>query len=169
MLGWFVIVSFRSTGHSFEIWSLSGNRTGPELRESMGKTWNCNICESTCRVIHKLLDKFQALGLWASSAEAWRSAATCLPPLDQFTDTDKRLSLQISEGLQKADAALRRKKEPEIRAFKHTSTMPWLRAEAKLEKLQEEKKVSSVSSTINSVYSQVSVHDRLLSLRMPIG
>jgi hypothetical protein len=100
----------------------------------------------------QLLDKFQALELWADSAEAWRSATACLPPLGQFTDTDKRLSLQFSEGLQKAEAALRGKKQPELKGVEHISAMPWLRAEAKLEKLREEKKVSSVSSTSNGNY-----------------
>jgi len=115
------------------------------------------------------MNEFQNLELWTDSAEAWRSAVACLPPLDQFTDADKRLSIQFGEGLEKAEAALRKEQEPEIRAFKSTSILPWQLAEAKLEKLQEEKKVSSVSSTTNITMLKVSAHDRLLLLRTLIG
>ena len=125
-----------------------GHSQATELDPNYAKAWARLGTAKYVSLQHcnpQLLDEIQALELWAQSAEAWRSAATCLPALDQFTDADKRLSLQFSEGLQKAEAALRREKEPEMKAFKHTSTMPWLRAEAKLEKLREEK-VSSVSS-----------------------
>jgi len=156
MPGRFVSTSFNSR-HSFELSTLSGNRNRPNVCESLGKTCNCKICMlSFCRccATHKPII-FQNLELWTDSAEAWRSAATCLPPLDQFTDADKRLSIQIGEGLEKAEAAVRKEKEPEVRAFKSTTILPWQRADSKLEKLQEEK-VSSVSSTTIIVCSGLS-------------
>jgi hypothetical protein len=56
--------------------------------------------------------------------------------------------------LEKAEAALREAKEPVGRAFsKFAGTLPWQRAEAMLEKLQEEKKISSVSSILNNTYA----------------
>ena len=87
----------------------------------------------------------QALTRWKDSVEAWKKALACLPPQDQFTESDKRLHIQFTEGLRKAENALQASKGPDPRVYSKDQKMPWQRAEEMIEQLRAEKKESSVS------------------------
>ena len=82
--------------------------------------------------------------MWTDSIEAWKKAIACLPPQDQFTEADRRLFSQFTEGLQKAEKASFKAETPEMRLYGKGDKMPWQQAEAMLEKLKLEKKMSSV-------------------------
>ena len=104
-------------------------------------------------IVHKFWAIFmpcQALTRWNDSVEAWKKALACLPPQDQFTESDKRLHIQFTEGLQKAENALQGSKFPDPQFFSKDQKMPWQRAEEMIEQLRAEKKESSVSYSCQS-------------------
>src|SRR6266498_1430966 len=87
----------------------------------------------------------QALERWQDSVDAWTKALACLPPQDQSTESDKRLHIQFTEGLRKAENGFQTPGDLPGRMYTKDHKMPWQRAEAMIEQLRAEKKESSVS------------------------
>lgn len=89
----------------------------------------------------------EALGSWSKCVDAWKEALNCLPSGSEgnsLTETDKRLQLQFTEGLAKAEQGLADSKKPMGTTFMKTDEMPWQRAEAVVDRFRAEQKVSSV-------------------------
>lgn len=115
----------------------------------------------------------KALGSWSKSVDAWKEALSCLPTEsegDSLTETDKRLQLQFTEGLAKAEQALAGPEEPIGTTFMKTDEMPWQRAEAVVDQFAAEQKVSSVKpySPHTLTYMLKLMSNRLLSFSMRI-
>lgn len=90
----------------------------------------------------------KALSSWKGCISAWKRALACLPPDESMSATDRRLKVQLEEGLKKSQDAMENVQAPAIVQLTtcpdDVDKVPWKRALVKEQQLLSMNKLSSV-------------------------